>query len=236
MFSLIRSCFRNTCKWLQGQGSVSLLYLMLMNFRPAQPGKTSSSLPGARASPFLPWTFCLFSTWTQSGLTDKNKQERGAFQELWRGRELGKVVVAISALFLMPPVSAGRTHRCGDKVTTAPVPSVLPGALGTPSWTSLGPLEGVYVCVCVCAHSVSRVWLFATPWTVAHHAPLSTGFTGKNIRVGRHFLLQGIFLTQGLNLCLLHLLHWRGILYQWATWEALLEVVGAYNFGFHIIY
>ena len=34
-----------------------------------------------------------------------------------------------------------------------------------------------------------------------------------------HFLLQGIILTQGLNT---HLLHWRWILYHWATWEALL--------------
>ena len=32
---------------------------------------------------------------------------------------------------------------------------------------------------------------------------------GKNTEVGCHFLLQGIFLTQGLNLCLLHLLHWQ---------------------------
>ena len=30
---------------------------------------------------------------------------------------------------------------------------------------------------------------------------------GKNAGVGCHFLLQGIFPTQGLNLCLLHLLH-----------------------------
>ena len=29
-------------------------------------------------------------------------------------------------------------------------------------------------------------------------------FPGKNTRVGCHFLLQGIFLTQGLNPCLLH--------------------------------
>jgi len=29
-------------------------------------------------------------------------------------------------------------------------------------------------------------------------------FPGKNTGVGCHFLLQGIFLTQGLNLCLLH--------------------------------
>ena len=32
---------------------------------------------------------------------------------------------------------------------------------------------------------------------------------GKNTRVGCHALLQGIFLTQGLNPGLLHLLHWQ---------------------------
>ena len=31
----------------------------------------------------------------------------------------------------------------------------------------------------------------------------------KNNGVGCHALLQGIFLNQGLNLCLLHLLHWQ---------------------------
>ena len=37
---------------------------------------------------------------------------------------------------------------------------------------------------------------------------------------GYHFLLQGIFLTQGSNQCLLSLLHWRWILYCWVTEEA----------------
>ena len=37
---------------------------------------------------------------------------------------------------------------------------------------------------------------------------------GKNTGVGRHYLLQGIFPTQRLNLCLLHLLHCRPILYH----------------------
>ena len=32
---------------------------------------------------------------------------------------------------------------------------------------------------------------------------------GKSTGVGCHALLQGIFPTQGLNLCLLHLLHWQ---------------------------
>ena len=61
----------------------------------------------------------------------------------------------------------------------------------------------------VCAQLLSHVQLFATPRTVAHQAPLSMGlFPSKNTGVGCHFLLQGIFLTQGPNLCLLQLLHW----------------------------
>ena len=42
----------------------------------------------------------------------------------------------------------------------------------------------------------------------------SWDFPGKNNWVGCHFLLQGIFQNQGLNLCLLHC---RWILYHWAT-------------------
>ena len=41
-------------------------------------------------------------------------------------------------------------------------------------------------------------------------------FPGKNTGVGCHFFLQGIFPTQGLNLCLLRLLHCRWILCHWA--------------------
>ena len=52
-------------------------------------------------------------------------------------------------------------------------------------------------------------------------APLSLGFPSKNTWVGCHFLLQGIFPTQGLNSCLLHC---RWILYNWATWEGPLSV------------
>ena len=39
---------------------------------------------------------------------------------------------------------------------------------------------------------LSHVQLFATPWTVAHQAPLATGFPGKINEVGSHFLLQEI--------------------------------------------
>ena len=55
---------------------------------------------------------------------------------------------------------------------------------------------------------LSHVWLLVTPWTVAHQAHL-WNFPGKNAGVGCHALLQGIFLTQGLNPGLLCLLHWQ---------------------------
>ena len=50
----------------------------------------------------------------------------------------------------------------------------------------------------------------AVPWTVAHQAPLSMGFSRQEYWVGCHALLQGIFLTQGSNPGLLHC---RQILY-----------------------
>ena len=58
--------------------------------------------------------------------------------------------------------------------------------------------------------SLSHVQLFETPRTVAYQAPLSMGCSSKGTGVGCHFLLQGIFSTQGLNP---GLLHYRQILY-----------------------
>ena len=51
----------------------------------------------------------------------------------------------------------------------------------------------------------SRAQLFATPWTVACTKLLRPwDFQGKHTGVGCHFLLQGIFPTQGLNPGLSH--------------------------------
>ena len=55
------------------------------------------------------------------------------------------------------------------------------------------------------AQSLSHIQLYVTPWTVAHQAPLSMGFPRQEYWRGCHFLLQGIFMTQGLNL---HLQPW----------------------------
>ena len=60
--------------------------------------------------------------------------------------------------------------------------------------------------------SWSHAQLFMTQWTVAHQAqwePVHGDCPGKNTGVSFHFLLQGIFVTQGLNSSLLGLLHWQ---------------------------
>ena len=62
---------------------------------------------------------------------------------------------------------------------------------------------GASVCSCF-----SCVRLSVTQWTIVCWAPLSLG---KDTGVGCHALLQGIFLTQGLNLGLLCLLYWQAI-------------------------
>ena len=56
---------------------------------------------------------------------------------------------------------------------------------------------------------LSRVRRFATPWTVAHQAPLSMVFFRQEYWSGFPCPPPGIFPTQGSNQCLLHLLHWQ---------------------------
>ena len=51
----------------------------------------------------------------------------------------------------------------------------------------------IQLCPALC-EPMDCSWLKFCPWN----------FPGKNIGVGFHFLLQGIFLTQELNLCLLY--------------------------------
>ena len=71
----------------------------------------------------------------------------------------------------------------------------------------LSPYYVSYSCTLSC---FSRVQLFATLWL--HNPPgssLHEDSPGKNTGVGCHFLLQGIFLTQGSNLHLFCLLHWQ---------------------------
>ena len=75
-------------------------------------------------------------------------------------------------------------------------------------------LGGVCVCVCVCM--LSRVWLFATPWTVAHQAPLSMLFSRQEYFSRRPFPSPRDLPDPGIETLSLG----RWILYLCATWEA----------------
>ena len=61
--------------------------------------------------------------------------------------------------------------------------------------------------VCVCAQSMSYSLPSCGLWPTRLLCPWD--FIGKNNGVGCHFLLQGIFSTQGSNPHLLCLLHWQ---------------------------
>ena len=63
------------------------------------------------------------------------------------------------------------------------------------------PLESHIVCV--------RIQSRKTLWDPTEYSLCPWDFPGKSTGVGWHSLLQGISLTQGLNLCLLCLLHWQ---------------------------
>ena len=74
----------------------------------------------------------------------------------------------------------------------------------------LGNHRSVF-CIFICVHAKS-LQLYLTlcdPGAIAHQASLSWNSLGKNTGVGCHALLQGIFLTQGLNLHLLCVLDWH---------------------------
>ena len=92
----------------------------------------------------------------------------------------------------------------------AATPVFLPGEFHGPrnSLRSIRLIQKLYYYGNACAQSLSCVCLrpyelqptrLFYPWN----------FPGKNTGVGCHFLLQGIFPTEGSNPQLLHLLHWQ---------------------------
>ena len=69
----------------------------------------------------------------------------------------------------------------------------------------LGNKASVLFSVCV----LSRVWLFATPWTVAHQAPLSLGLFTQEYWNGLPFPPPGDLPSPGVKPSFLCLWHWR---------------------------
>ena len=77
-----------------------------------------------------------------------------------------------------------------------------------------------------CGH----VRLFGTPRTVACQALLSQDSPDKNTGVGCHALLQGIFLTQGLSLCLFRHLHLQAGSLPWVLPVKCYQIIFAWGF------
>ena len=65
------------------------------------------------------------------------------------------------------------------------------------------PGKDKYMCACSVVSSLRSLGLWPTKLLCSWNS------LGKNTGVGCHYLLQGIFLTQGLNPGLLSLLHWQ---------------------------
>ena len=63
--------------------------------------------------------------------------------------------------------------------------------------------------VCVRACMLSSVWLFGPHWLQPMSLLCPWDYPIKNTGVCCHFLLQGIYLTQGSNLIFLHILLWQ---------------------------
>ena len=81
--------------------------------------------------------------------------------------------------------------------------------------------------------SLSHVWLFVTPWTTVHKAPLSMGvLQARKLECVCHILLQGLFPTRGLNP---GLLHDRQILYHLSHWQTHRYSIHCFKFHAHHI-
>ena len=75
-------------------------------------------------------------------------------------------------------------------------------------------LRGGPVCPLSASVGVTHVQLFPTPWTIAHQAPLSRGFSRQEHWSGLPFPPPGGLPTHTLNLHLPSLLRCRWILYR----------------------
>ena len=92
-----------------------------------------------------------------------------------------------SILFLIPSLLSFLLLLHPSPIFFPPVPSSwLPSSLSHPAPHSYHALSSSPVSIISCA-VFSRVWLFATPWAVAHQAPLSMEFSRQEYWSGLPF-------------------------------------------------
>ena len=91
-------------------------------------------------------------------------------------------------------------------------------------WDAKLPIEFIMLEARLCAQLLSCVRLFCDPMDCTPPGSSVHGiFQLEYCGVDGHFLIRGIFPTQGLNLHLYVSCIGRQILYHWATWEAHVE-------------
>ena len=84
----------------------------------------------------------------------------------------------------------------------------------------------------LCVHTLSHVWIFATPWTIALQAPLSMKFSSQERWSGLPLPTPGDFPPppDGTHIFCVSCIG-RQIIYHCASWEALYRW-GAFSSGF----
>ena len=118
------------------------------------------------------------------------------------------------------PLDIHKAPGCWDTANGKPSASLWGLLAEKAKAAEVQPLPPFLLPVSSCMHgcAVAQLCLtLAALWTAATRFLYPWDFPGKDAGVGCHFLLQGTFPTQELNLCLLHC---RWILYHCATWEA----------------
>ena len=73
----------------------------------------------------------------------------------------------------------------------------------------INKIQYIHTMKCCVVCSLSHIWLFMTPWTLAGQIPLPIELPSKNTGVGCHFLLHRTFPAQGSSTSPSCLLHWQ---------------------------
>ena len=138
------------------------------------------SVHGILQARILEWVAILFS-WGSSQPRDWTQVSRiaGGFFTVWAARNYRRKYCQVIPLFIPAP-AAKSLQSCPtlcDPIDGSPPGSAVPGILQarTLEWVAISFSNAWKWKVKV--KSFSRVWLLATPWTAAHQAPPSMGFS-----------------------------------------------------------
>ena len=139
----------------------------------------------------------------------------GRLESLKSRHQHSCILVKALLLIYSPRLVTMPSHGRGDCELSwvSIIKALIPFMRAAYSWPSHIPKDPlpitsphIYACLITSVES----WLCATLWKRSPARLLCPWDSpGKNTGMGSHLLLQGIFLTQGSNLCLLYLLHWQ---------------------------